>query len=36
MPNIKKMKVKLRLKAINSSPLNTNGEEPCSFTFEVE
>ncbi|MCL1807052.1 MAG: hypothetical protein FWG31_05050 [Oscillospiraceae bacterium] len=30
------LKVKLRLKEINSSPLNTNGEEPCSFTFEVE
>lgn len=27
--------VKLRLKEINSSPLNTNGEEPCSFTFEI-
>ena len=29
------LKVKLRLKKINSSPLNTNGDEPCSFTFEV-
>ena len=27
--------VKLRLKAINSSPLDTDGEQPCSFTFEV-
>ncbi|MDR0324865.1 MAG: hypothetical protein LBI19_02050 [Oscillospiraceae bacterium] len=27
--------VKLQLKEINSSPLNTNGEEPCSFTFET-
>ena len=27
--------VKLRLKDINSSPLNTNGEKPCSFTFEI-
>jgi hypothetical protein len=27
--------VKLRLKEINSSPLNTNGEKPCKFTFEV-
>ena len=27
--------VKLKLKEINSSPLNTNGEKPCSFTFEV-
>jgi hypothetical protein len=27
--------VKLRLKVIDSSPLDTNGEEPCSFTFEV-
>ena len=27
--------VKLKLKEINSSPLNTYGEEPCSFTFEV-
>jgi len=27
--------VNLRLKEINSSPLDTNGEEPCSFTFEV-
>jgi len=29
------LKVKLRLKKINSSPLNTNGEKPCSFTFEI-
>jgi len=29
------LKVKLRLKAINSSPLNTNGKKPCSFTFEI-
>ena len=27
--------VKLSLKEINSSPLNTNGEKPCSFTFEI-
>jgi hypothetical protein len=27
--------VKLKLKKINSSPLNTNGEKPCSFTFAV-
>lgn len=27
--------VKLKLKEIRSSPLNTNGEEPCSFVFEV-
>jgi hypothetical protein len=27
--------VKLKLKEINSSPLNTNGEKPCKFTFEV-
>jgi len=27
--------VKLKLKKINSSPLNTNGEKPCSFTFDV-
>ena len=27
--------VKLKLKEINSSPLNTNGEKSCSFTFEV-
>lgn len=27
--------VKLRLREINSSPLNTNGEKPCSFTFEI-
>ena len=27
--------VKLRLKEINSSPLDTNGEQPCSFTFEA-
>ena len=27
--------VKLKLVEINSSPLNTNGEKPCSFTFEV-
>jgi len=26
---------KLRLKEINSSPLDTDGEQPCSFTFEV-
>ena len=27
--------VKLKLKEINSSPLNTDGEKPCKFTFEV-
>lgn len=27
--------VRLRLKAILSSPLDTNGAEPCSFAFEV-
>lgn len=27
--------VKLQLKEINSSQLNTNGERPCKFTFEV-
>ena len=27
--------IKLRLKEINSSPLNTNGEKPCSMTFEI-
>ena len=27
--------VKLRLKEILSSPLNTNGDGPCSFVFEV-
>jgi len=27
--------VKLRLKEIVSSPLNTGGEIPCSFTFEI-
>lgn len=27
--------VKLRLKEIISSPLNTNGEEPCGFRFEI-
>jgi hypothetical protein len=27
--------VKLRIKEINSSPLDSNGENPCSFTFEV-
>ncbi len=27
--------VRLRLKEINSSPLNTNGEKLCSFTFEI-
>lgn len=27
--------VKLKLKEIISSPLNTNGEKPCEFTFEV-
>ena len=27
--------VKLKLKEIRSSPLNTNGEKPCSFTFEI-
>jgi len=27
--------VKLKLVEITSSPLNTNGEKPCSFTFEV-
>jgi hypothetical protein len=29
------LEVKLRLKEINSSPLDSNGEQPCSFTFEV-
>ena len=29
------LSVKLRLKEIVSSPLNTNGDKPCSFTFEV-
>jgi hypothetical protein len=28
--------VALRLKEINSSPLDTDGEMPCQFTFEVE
>lgn len=28
--------VGIRLKAILSSPLNTNGEEPCRFLFETE
>ena len=27
--------VKLRLKEIVSSPLNTNGNKPCSFTYEI-
>jgi len=27
--------VKLRLKEIVSSPLNTNGDKPCSFTYEI-
>ena len=27
--------VKLRLRDVDSSPLNTNGEKPCQFTFEV-
>ncbi len=27
--------IRLRLKEIVSSPLNTNGEKPCSFTFEI-
>lgn len=27
--------VKLRLKEITSSPLNTKGEKPCEFVFEV-
>ncbi len=27
--------VKLKLKEIDSSPLDTNGEMPCQFTFEV-
>ncbi len=27
--------MKLRLKEIVSSPLNTNGEKPCVFTFEI-
>ena len=27
--------VKLKLKEINSSPLNTNGEKPCTFTFAI-
>ncbi len=27
--------VTLKIKEINSSPLNTNGEKPCKFTFEV-
>ncbi|MDF2941621.1 MAG: hypothetical protein K0S01_479 [Herbinix sp.] len=38
MPTLKKIKdsmKKLKLKEINSSPLNTNGEKPCKFTFEV-
>jgi hypothetical protein len=29
------LSVKLRLKEIVSSPLNTSGEKPCSFTFEI-
>lgn len=29
------LEVKLKLKEIVSSPLNTNGEEPCAFTFEI-
>ncbi len=28
--------VSLKLKKIVSSPLNTNGEEPCKFIFEIE
>lgn len=28
--------VQLRLKEINASPLDTNGEEPCSFTFAID
>lgn len=28
--------VSLKLKEIVSSPLNTNSNEPCSFTFEIE
>jgi hypothetical protein len=28
--------VALKLKEINSSPLDTDGEMPCQFTFEVE
>lgn len=28
--------VKLRLIEIVSSPLNTNGEKPCEFTFEIQ
>lgn len=31
----KALGIKLKLKEINSSPLNTNGEMPCSFTYEV-
>ncbi|MDR2897879.1 MAG: hypothetical protein LBU99_03620 [Spirochaetaceae bacterium] len=27
--------VRLRLKEVDSSPLDTNGEMPCQFTFEV-
>ena len=27
--------VKLKLKNIDSSPLDTNGEKPCKFTFEI-
>jgi len=27
--------VKLRLKSINTSPLNSDGEQPCSFSFEL-
>lgn len=27
--------VKLKLKEINSSPLDTYGEQPCRFTFEI-
>lgn len=27
--------IKLRLKQIVSSPLNTNGEKPCSFIYEI-
>lgn len=29
------LRVKLRLKEIVSSPLNTDGEKPCEFIFEV-
>lgn len=29
------LNLKLRLKEIVSSPLNTNGEKPCKFVFEI-